>query len=392
MNLPARIHDELTRFADSAPVPDGLADRAVEAGARRVRRRTFLTGGAALVAVAAVSVPAAVAFGPEPLPPGAGDAPNVVFALHRGAWDPVPPTTSPASPEARHSSWQVLDPTTGRYRDVNVGAVTNPTADLRYAMVAPLGESLNRIGRYETTTGKIRWYDLPFEVSGAYISPDGRHAALLHLGWSDEPVSGPEMAVVDLATGQVKPFELDAATLSAAWTTLEGPDGIVLDVSHPALSIVSWLPDSQRFTVGNVILDLDGRKTGVLPVPANALMLDLAPAGAGMLVNPDKKAGTFALTGSTGGLTRQVSVTWPCPTDPPCPNWAPTFIGWRDPDQILIWHSPAPDKSDASIEALDLRTGARETVHHIGGSPTIDQIIIASSAHLSDRARKTRAF
>ncbi|WP_281903754.1 hypothetical protein [Phytohabitans aurantiacus] len=307
-------------------------------------------------------------------------------------WDPAPPTTSPASPEPRNVPWQVLDPKTGRYRDVNVGAVTTPTADLRYAMVAPLGESLNRIGRYETTTGKIRWYDLPFEVSGAYISPDGRHAAVLHYGWIGQPTSGPEMAVVDLTTGQVKPFELDAATLSAAWTTLDGPDGTVFDVPQLPLSMVSWKPDSRHFTLGNVILDLDGRRTGVLPVPAGTLMLGLAPDGAGVLVNPGKKAGTFALTDRAGGLAREVTVTWPCPSDPPCPNWAPTFIGWRGPDQILIWHSPAPDKSDATIEALDLRTGTRETVHHIGGSPTIDRIIIASSAHLSDRARKTTAF
>jgi len=165
-DLTGLVRSELTTLADSGPPPADLADRAVTAGVRR-RRWRRAAAGTAVAAAVAVTVAATQVLAPPPPRatdprPAAVEARTVVFAKFRDG-----------------SGVEILDPATGAYRTVAVSVVLEPSADLRYAPVVPPGDAGgNRIGRYDTTSGEIRWFDPPLRwASPPTISPDGRYLA-----------------------------------------------------------------------------------------------------------------------------------------------------------------------------------------------------------------------
>jgi len=154
----------------------------------------------------------------------------------------------------------------GRRRRRRIGAT------LAGAVSAPFVTSVNaavsperRIGRYDTTTGDIRWYDIPVLLGTApRISPDGRYAAAAANNPSDRPEEAfAKVVVVDLTTGRATVVDLAPADAAAAVYTINGlPAGF-----HPGDGL-TWRPDSRHLMVGNAIVDLTGRHTGTLPPKA----------------------------------------------------------------------------------------------------------------------------
>jgi len=268
------ISDELTAIANSSPVPADLAERAI-AGGRRRRRRigATLAGAVSAVGLTLVLVGVSLSGGLAPAAPAKA---NALFAWYEAVGLGKP-------------AWHVLDPDSGQFRVINVATVTAPTTDLRYAAVsAPFVTSVNaavsperRIGRYDTTTGDIRWYDIPVLLGTApRISPDGRYAAAAADNPSDRPEEAfAKVVVLDLTTGRATVVDLGPADAAAAVYTINGlPAGF-----HPGDGL-TWRPDSRHLMVGNAIVDLAGRHTGILPLPPGNYMLSVRPDGAGALI------------------------------------------------------------------------------------------------------------
>jgi len=380
--LPDLVRESIADFADTAAVPDGMAERALAAGEARRRRRTVLVAVAAVVAAAAVATPYAVLRADQVAPPGTADGRNAVFALHRGgAGDPKETERSGPDPE-----WEILDPRTGQYRRVVAGMVSMPSADLRYAIVTSLFTDADprRIGRYDTRTGEIRWYTGPAPaVSTPQISPDGRHAAY----WTDSH-EGQGVAVVDLETGQVGRIRLER------WRIVVDDDRVSDVWFYPPLPH-EWLLADDRVTLHDTVYDLSGKRIGTLPLPADANPIAIRPGGEGALVQPGGKAETYAMADAAGAVTSQFKIALPtcrgASTD--CPRPRPEFVGWRGTDELLVWPGPGDyDRPDTPIEAVDIRTGERRTIHRIGGSPSVDRLVTMPADRLPREVRHRIGF
>jgi len=357
-----RVRRDLSELADSHPVPDGLAERAMAAGYRRRRRRAALAGGVALVAAAAVVLPFAALAVDRPSPPSAGAGRNAVFAQQA-----MPTREQMNSPDTvPPPAWRILDPRTGGYRTAAVGAVSMPSDDLRYAVVIPPVDDAAqaRIGRYETLSGKIRWYDAPPPaVDLPQISPDGSRAGY----WVHDPGTGEaEMALVDLRNGRVTPIDVPAGLMPERTRvkTLRGREltsYALLQSRDP----FGWLLENDRLVVGGVILDLSGRRTGTVPLPEKSVPIAVRPGG-GTLVQPDGELGVYALIDTTGAVTGRVPFR-SCVTadNAMCVDDIPSFHGWRGTDQILVRDLGNSSGRQAAtiLDAIDLHTGERHTVY-----------------------------
>jgi hypothetical protein len=290
------------------------------------------------------------------------------------------------------TQWRVLDPTTGRYRTVEVGTVSVPTTDLRYAAVTEERTPTHmpkRLGRYDSTTGAIRWYDSPIPLyGGAAIAPDGRYAVAV-----GEDGTVFRLVIVDLTDG--------SATLAP----------------KPDIGPLAWLADSRHIEVGTAVIDLTGRPTATMPARSGSSIVAPRPDGSALLV--EAGTGRYALTDSHG-RTESLAAgpgcpplsgyptapitdfptrshvadpprssgtpSWPSPSGPGSPGPAPsaacpvvTFLGWRGPDRVLFgtfgYGSVADDKH-VYIEELDLRTGAQHTLTTYSG-PAPDEMVVA---------------
>jgi hypothetical protein len=378
--LPDIVRDSLADLADTAAVPDGIADRALAAGDRRRRRRTVLVAAATVVAAAAVATPYAVLRADE-VAPGAPSARNAVFALHRGG------SGDPNEKPEPDPEWEILDPGTGRYRKVVAGWVSAPSADLRYAMVTALFTDRDtfRIGRFDTHTGEIRWYPAPKPaVRAPQISPDGRHAAY----WMDSSEETEGAAVVDLETGQVSRIKIER------WPVVTGDPNVGWSWFYPPREHELRL-DDDRVTLHDTVYDLAGKRTGRLRMPADANPIALRPDGKGALIQPGGEAGAFAVTDASGAVTSQFTLDLPAceGASQDCPRPEAAFVGWRGTDEMLVWPGPGVyNRPDTPIEAVDLRTGERRTIHRIGGSPSVDRLITTPADRLPREVRKRIAF
>ncbi|MGN9909739.1 hypothetical protein ACTMTJ_19520 [Phytohabitans sp. LJ34] len=395
------VREDLSDLADSHPVPDGLAERAVAAGRRRRRRRTALVGAAAVAVAAAVVVPVAVRLGGDVAPGQAATGRNVIFAK-KVATRPKAASEDPG--------WQVLDPRTGRYRTAAVGDVSEPSADRRYAAVLPpyLDTDQARIGRYETRTGEIRWYDAPApSVDQPQISPDGRLAAY----WVDKPTPGAAMTLVDFGSGKVTPIDAAAfAGLRAEIAYVEDPELGPSSAGRPRTTYllyppgdpIGWRLENDRLTVGAAILDLNGRRTGTLPLPEKAAPVSILPGGAGALVRPEGMLGVYALTDATGAVTHRVTLRICSHPETPhdrtrgslCTDAVMRFHAWRTPDQILIkevGYGPNGEWTN-SLEALDLVTGERRAVYRDTGVPPIGGLVLISADGLPRKVQRELSF
>jgi hypothetical protein len=335
------VRAELAEAADAEPAPVGLADRAL-AGVRRRRVRRAVTVGAAGLAAAALV--GAVPFllpdrgAPQDSAAGAGQR-SVVYA-----------TTS-----TNDGPWKVLDPKTGRYRTVDVEYVSLPTADLRYSMVTPHGYRpyrTSRIGRYESATGQIRWYELPAEMSGAAsISPDGRYAA----GISLQPKASIE--VLDLSTGKATQVDIPGAARLKITDTNQ----------------VLWQAGSRHLLVDNVVVDLAGQVTATFELPRATRFLSLRPDGTAQLVvgNSAMPHNVFILADQHAALIAGVAALEPSchPSLPIGPSGSPSpggancnydFLGWRGPESLLVQVAFA---NGPLMFELSLRNGAMRAVH-----------------------------
>jgi hypothetical protein len=320
------LRELLKQVADGPAPPSRLSASEVFAAGRRRRwsRRVTLGGVAAAVALAATAAGTAV------VPAGSSGPPvqlNVVYAMQ-----PSRPNETTGTPP-----WQILDPRTGLYRTVNVSAVSPPTADLRYAAVTiplrPL-EQAKKIGRYESTTGEIRWYDIPVTPERTpAISPNGKFAVV---------VGSDQLVVVDLDSG---------VTTS---TAVPGGSGHQL----------AWQSDSQRILFRNQVLDLDGRVVAVRPVPADAEFIAAHPDGPGLLVRlPTDR--TYGITDGRGRLLARADLSAQCPC-----YW---FLGWngREDERVLLGiNQPADDGWTIYATDLDDAVGKvprTRLVHRISG-------------------------
>ncbi|BCB76788.1 hypothetical protein Pflav_031980 [Phytohabitans flavus] len=380
------------------------------AGKRRRRMRAALGGATVAVAVAAVTVSIAAVVRTESPTPATTGGRNALFAVRH---------TDYLATSARGTDvhrWEVLDPETGDYRNVMVKTVSEPTNDLRYAAVLPKGEGdqvPGRVGRYEATTGAIRWYDIPVRPDFATISPDGRYAAAR--GW-DERAQAADIAVVDLDTAQVRRFNTAHLYGSSEPSPPRLPD-LALALRDERTPEVAWTPDSGHLLFGIVITDLDGRLTGRLPLPAEVGFVRAHREGAGTLVRTGLGTTDYALVDDTGAIPHGVKAgDWTCATPTPsamsdrCVKpWA-QFLSWRGRDEILIQTAPGPrmqagsaaterPREPARYEALDLRTGHHEAVslpHFDGDGPAGDVahsfVVVISAEHLSGSARDRVAF
>jgi hypothetical protein len=204
-DLTALVRSELTELADASQPSADLADRAVTAGIRRRLWRRAATAAAGAAAVLAVTLAATQVFAPQaPQPrPAAADPRNAVYATDRNGL-----------------TARVLDPTTGAYRTIGVDVISAPATDLRHAAVTPprvsdgRGNPIdfppNRVGRYDATTGDIRWYDVPLGVGVPAISPDGRYIA------APDYAPATRIVLVDTQSGAVQVLSPGAETLAAA--------------------------------------------------------------------------------------------------------------------------------------------------------------------------------
>jgi hypothetical protein len=384
-NLPDLVRESLTDLTDAATMPPGLGERAMTAGKRRRRRQTALVGVAAGVAVAAVVLPFAV------LPRGGAPAPataradNVLFAVRHTEY------LATSDRESDVHRWEVLDPVTGDYRDVLVKYVSEPTTDLRYAAVLPKGDGAqtpSKVGRYETTTGALRWYDIPVRPDFAAISPDGRYAAAR--GW-DDAAQAADIAVVDLETGQVRRF--NTAHLYVRVVLPTPPAGSPEKPALPRVGMamfdertqeIAWAPDSRHLLFGAAVTDLDGRQTGELARPDETGVVSVHRDGAGTLIRTGLEPTDYAVVDGTGAvLYGRADGDWTCETTVPpvglgrCGKPWSTFLSWRGREQVLIQTGPdpyaqagtgtvppttTPPVEEATYVALDLRTGHREAV------------------------------
>jgi hypothetical protein len=424
------ISDELTAIANSSPVPADLAARAI-AGGRRRRRRIGATLAAAMAATGITLMLVGVSLSGG-LAPAAPARANAIFAYFGDAGE-------------RQLRWHVLDPVTGQYRSPDVSTVTPPTTDLHYAAVSapwtiPIGDGVSperRIGRYDTTTGAIRWYDIPVLLGTApRISPDGRYIVAAAQSASDRPEDAfARLIVVDLTSGEAKLVNLSPADAGAA---VYAPDGSPYGFA-PGDGL-TWRPDSRHVMVGTVTVDLSGNRTGALPLPRD---------GGGALVLP--RAGWpfnehYALV-DAAGVTTYTAADQPCfipvprtvppgmwesvepspgfdpsaeefnpspgpsspayksydPSAPPRTAWTTftlspvgqicgydygQFIGWRGPTTVLLVYND-------SIDAFDFATGARQTLRAVSRNTMLDGrqgIVVVPLDGLSDQARGRVAF
>jgi hypothetical protein len=367
--LPDLVRRELQDLADSHPPPAGLADRSIRAGQRR-RRRAFVAVAAACVL--GVALPLAVAAVRPSGPAGVldtvttGDARNVVYAVHRGAWD-----------NAGQAPWQVLDPTSGGYRELAAGQVTEPSSDLRYTVIHPpwvyepgkMPEPATRVGRYESATGQTRWYDIGRGIAEPRISPDGRRAVM------GEGIGVPgRLVLLDLDTGATESVTLEPAAAAAIRGSY-------------ATSDIRWHPDSRHLVVArHIVVDLRGRVTKTLPVPAGATAVALRPAGNGLLVQPQD--GGFALTDDRGRIVARVSLNQTCQPEgePPAQRTvcrpAYGFATWRGQNGIVV------GSGFDQFHGLNLRSGDLRTLHTMPQDPLrVDNVIVASADALPADSR-----
>lgn len=386
-DLTGLIRSELTELADAGPPPADLPDRAVAAGVRRRRWRRAATGGVAVAATVAGTLTATHLFAPQAPHPAAPEPRNAVYASYQGG-------------QVR----RVLDPATGEYRTIDVGSISAPSTDLRYAAVTPsrvsdgqgIGHPPERVGRYDATTGDIRWYGVPFGVGSPAISPDGRYIVTAEGQVAAAPAN--RILLVDTRNGAVRVFDPGPEILAAAgvqWASadmLQNPPKL-----QPATDLrrgVVWRPDSRHFLVGNAIIDLTGRRTGTVPMPDRTWLIAPRPDGEGLLVVPDDALDTFALTDASGRISNRVRVTWPSCTEklgPPdqviCPRtWSEGFLGWRGDRHLLVPTSQLDPYG--GIDAVDVRTGERTTVTTIHGF----DVVIVPADHLPPRVRDAVAF
>ncbi|GIJ63926.1 hypothetical protein [Virgisporangium aurantiacum] len=382
------VRSELTTLADSGPVPTDLADRAVTAGVRRRRWRRVATAGTAVAAAVAVTLVATQFIASKPLPspdprPAAPEARNVVFARFRGA-----------------QTAEILNPTTGGYRTVSVLVVMEPSADLRYAPVVPPDSPDGtedatptvdkRIGRYDTTTGEIRWYDAPYRwAAPPSISPDGRY--LVAPVWNAGAGAWAVM-VVDAETGDARvsnlaPETVDARNALAGGLSYDEAGVMTVSPRYSLDIVIPWLPDSRHVLIGTAIVDLDGRRTGTVPIRDEWLIAQ-RPNGAGALVVPRDALDTYVLTDPSGADVYRRRV------DRPCTGTNPTacsllvfggFLGWRGPNHMLV---KSPEDPGRGIDAIDVRTGERTRL------TTYDavRVIVAPADALSPPVRDAVSF
>jgi hypothetical protein len=325
---------------------------------RRRRWRRAATATTAVAAAVAVTLTVTQFLGPlasrstDPRP-AAAEARNAVFARFNG-----------------EQGVEILNATTGEYRTAAVSLVMEPSADLRYAPVIPSEADdvtvpgRKRIGRYDTTTGEIRWYDPPLRwAAPPSISPDGRYLAA--------PVFNAATAawavmVVDAETADAQVLNLTPDTVAARNVLPRGlsyDEAGAVTVNPPlALDIVlAWRPDSRHFLIGNAIVDLTGRRTGTVPIP-DAWLVAPRPNGEGMLVVPKDALDTYILTDASGRNAHRRPVDWACagtnPTE--CSQLVfGGFLGWRGAHHILV---KSPEDPGRGIDAIDIRTGQRTRV------------------------------
>jgi len=354
------VRTELRALTEAEAPPGDLAERAL-AGQRRRRTRRLIVVGAAAVVVAAAAA-TTVALPTRPTRPAAEPGPNVVYASTDG------------------KGARILDAKTGRYRTVEVDAVTAPSADLRYAIVLRTrtdGRSVDvdRIGRYESTTGAIRWYDMPVPVSTARgeagISPDGRYAAILT---ATAVTSGDfALVIVDLNGGTSR---LVRATRPAAGEAQ-----------------LQWQSDSRHVILGNQIIDLDGHTTATLPVPDGQDLVAARPDGTALLVAPaaGRPIGprfAFGLADPHGTLMHTVPTAcgqprpsgWPAAPGNHCSGYS--FVAWRSAEQILLFAKELADTH--TVVELDLRTGASRLLHLPVEDASRSYPVVATVVHRSD--------
>lgn len=172
----------MTSVRGAAPETAGgrvdLADRAVAGGRRRRAALVALTGLATLALTGWVIAANAGLLGREPpiltAAPSADLVPN---SLAVAAYTPR---------AAGDGSWKLINPVTGRYRDVQ-GNVVAVSPDLRYAVVKArkiIGVSTSltpEFSIYASTTGKtLLRLEFPVNTQPPLWSPDGRWLAFAH--------------------------------------------------------------------------------------------------------------------------------------------------------------------------------------------------------------------
>jgi hypothetical protein len=348
------LRELLEQVADGPAPPSPLSAAEVfSAGRRRLRRGRRMALGGAVAALALAGAGAAVVV------PTATSGPsvhlNVVYAFNYTG-------------DVDIRGWQILDPETGRYRSVNVSRVSPPTADLRYAAVAPpLSEKVGdewlpakKIGRYESATGNIRWYDIPvvpyYELS---ISPDGSRAAVVEQG---------KLVGVNLASGTVKSVDL--------------PDGI-----HEATGIFNdpvWRPDGRHILVSNYIFDLDGRVVAVQQVPAGTQVRAPRPDRPGLLVRTSNRVEPqVGVTDERGRLVRRTADRWPG-----CPGCSGTsWAAWSARTGEILLAAYSQTLSETWIYATDVGGGEKKPatnrlVHRTG--PNVMDFVLGSLTDPAD--------
>jgi hypothetical protein len=363
------VRQALNELADSVPAPIGVAERAIRAHRRGWRMRLGAIVGA--VAVTAMGVAAVLAPAGSSGPPAPR---NVVYATQLYAGP---------GPRAEPVPWQILDPTTGRYRSAHVFSVSEPTADLRYAAVLPLfahqdGTPLsppNQIGRYESATGKIRWYDIPVAPgSDPAISPDGRYAAVL--GWG-------HLVVVDLASGATRSTNLDRGVNLAdqRYVPRRFEGGKVSAPISMSAYPLAWRSDSRHILVGDDVLDLNGQYVAELPIPAGTQLIASRQDRPGLLVSLSLDVSMFGATDERGVLVRGAEVR------PGCAGCQLAKASWSArPDEVLLG-AVNDTTHEWSIYTTELGSGKKtppdlREVHHIG--PNVSDFVLGSLTEPSD--------
>lgn len=182
---------------------------------------------------------------------------------------------------------------------------------------------------------------------------------------------------------------LDEDTIRSAWPLHKMENGgTALSFARPGRDGLAWQPDSRHLTVGNVLVDLAGRRTGILSVPKDSVVVSIRPDGVGRLIYFPSD-GDYALVDATGAVVHRIDRH--CSGTPL--SCLDGFLGWRTDQQILVWN-PITSPSDIPLGAIDLRTGEREVVRHVTErpSPGVGHLIVIPADRLSDKARRAVVF
>ena len=326
-----------------------------------LRSRRARLAAAAAVALALVAVPAAAGARPAP---AAAAAPVLTFPRPGGG-----PVAIQLWEGLFGETPRLLDPATGRYREVPYVSLRLAPDGRRVAVEAPDGRIgvADRAALLRRGDRAVRWTALP--AAGLDWSPDGRALLTTTVDKERRRLTAHRL---DVATGRVRDTDLPAWASGAAGWAADSRRYVVMaepadpDVADGPLRYVG--PDG---TAGPAV-GVDGRIWDADSYSPSRRLVIVEPSRPGFPVLPPK-----ILDLRTGRVVAVVDTAMP-------------LLGWHDEGHV-VRVAPGPDGAPTVLEVLDVRTGQVTRRIPAGGLPAGSLLRLGPTADLGPPAA-TRGF